>query len=82
MPIYDFEHNETGERWVDVVTYDDKPAYCIEHNCKYIILATPQVIGTSKDIYSKSSEDFKGRMSSIKKAYPKRGPNKAKMHEW
>ena len=66
MPIYDFEHNETGKRWTDVVTYDDKPAYCIEHNCKYIILSVPPCISQRRDNWSQTDDGCKERMKGIK----------------
>jgi len=82
MPTYDFEHTETGEIWSDTIRYDDKDAYLKEHNCRVIFLSTPQVIGTSKDIYSRSDDGFKDKMKTIKAGYPKKGPNAAKMSGW
>lgn len=82
MPIYNFKHNETGEIWEDEMPYDDKAEYCEEHNCRTIFLKGPQVVGTSKDIYAKSSNAFRDKMATIKKGYPKKGPNKATMENW
>jgi hypothetical protein len=82
MPIYDFKHNESGEIWTDEMKYVDKAAYMVEHNCTSIFLTTPHVIGTSKDIYSRSSDAFKDRLARVKKGYPKKGPNAANMSGW
>lgn len=82
MPTYDFKHNETDEIWSDSIDFEDKDAYLKEHNCRIVFLSTPQVIGTSKDIYSRTSDDFKSRMKAIKGSYPSKGPNKATMENW
>ena len=82
MPIYDFEHLETKEIWTTTMPWKDKEAYMKEHNCRSIFLTTPQVIGTSKDIYSKASDDFRGRMKAIKNNYPTKGKNKHNMSGW
>ena len=82
MPIYNFKHNETGEVWEDELPWKDKAAYEKEHNCKTVFLTTPQVVGTSKDIYSKSSDEFRNKMTTIKKGYPTKGRNKANMQGW
>ena len=75
MPVYNFEHNKTKEIWEDTMPYADKAAYMEEHNCRAIFLQGPQVIGTSKDIYSKMDDNLKDRLTHINKAYPKKGPN-------
>jgi len=82
MPIYDFKHNDTGDIWTATMPYDDKKAYMTEHNCRAYFRTCPQVIGTSKDIYAKSSDEFKDRLKRVKKGYPSKGPNAAKMSEW
>jgi hypothetical protein len=62
--------------------YANKEAYMAERNCRSYFRTTPQVVGTSKDIYSKSSDSFRERISNIKKGYPTKGPNKVKMDGW
>lgn len=79
MPIYNFKHLETGEVWEDTMPYNDKASYEVEHNCRSIFLKGPTVIGASRDLYSKTSSGFRDKMSLIKKGYPTKGPNKAKM---
>ena len=82
MPVYNFEHNDTKEIWEDTMPYTDKAAYMEEHNCRLIFLQGPAVIGTSKDIFAKSSNEFRDKMTTIKKGYPTKGRNKAKMDGW
>lgn len=79
MPIYNFEHLETKEIWEETMPYDDKAAYEKEHNCRLIFLQGPTIVGTTKDIYSKTSDSFRDKMALIKKGYPTKGPNKATM---
>jgi len=82
MPTYDFQHNETGDIWEDTMSYSEKESYMKEHNCHSIILSTPQVLGTSGDVFSRSSDVFKDKMKAVKKGYPTTGPNAAKMEGW
>jgi hypothetical protein len=82
MPIYEFEHLETKEIWTATMPYAEKDKYMEDHKCRAYFSTVPQVIGTSKDIYAKSSDDFKGRMKAIKKHYPSKGKNKHNMESW
>jgi hypothetical protein len=82
MPIYEFKHLETEEIWTAEMSYLDKDQYMEDHKCRAYFSTVPQVIGTSKDIYSRSSEDFRGRMKAIKKNYPSKGKNKQNMEGW
>jgi len=66
MPTYDFRHNDTGEEWEATMGYNDKKAYCEEHNCAHVILSSPKFVSGIKDVWSQTDEGFKERMKGIK----------------
>lgn len=67
MPYYDFQHNETGKEWSDLMSYKDTKAYCEENNCKQVILSAPTLVRGVGDLYSKTDSEFKDRMARIRK---------------
>jgi len=67
MPLYDFKHNETGTIHQATMPYAEKDAYMEEHNLSSIFLTMPSVIGDTKEVHSRTTDDFKERMGQIKK---------------
>ena len=67
MPTYEFKHNETGKIWEETMSYNDKESYMAKNNCQSYFSTVPPVVHKTGDVYSKTDDNFKSRMSQIEK---------------
>jgi len=72
MPVYQFKSNETDEEWEDVMSFTKLDEYYKKHNCQQVFYSMPDLISSTGDITSHTTDAFKDRMKDIHKAAGRR----------
>ena len=68
MPTYQFQSNKTGEEWEDTMSWKKLEEYYKEHDCQQVFHSMAEVISTTGDVHSKTTDEFKDKMKDIHKA--------------
>ena len=66
MPTYQFKNKTTGVEWDKFMKIAELDDYVKDNDCT-IQVSAPQIIGTTGDVLSKTTDAFKDRMKDIKK---------------
>ena len=72
MPTYTFKSNKTGKEWDDTIKIAELEGYYKEHDCEQIFTTMPEVVSTTGDVHSKTTDEFKDKMKDIHKAAGRR----------
>ena len=68
MPTYTFKNKTTGVEWDKFMKIAELDDYVKENDCS-IVIGTPQIIGSTGDVLSKTTDAFKDRMNDFINIY-------------
>jgi len=72
MPTYQFQSNKTGEEWEDTMSWKKLDEYYKKHDCQQVFYSMAEVISTTGDVHSKTTDEFKDKMKDIHKTAGRR----------